>query len=127
MFYDHLLNLISNAEKEVIVATSSDGLSRKLEYMKSTFRKLKQSKVKIKIAAPLNTSKAKEAAKELSEFADVRDVDAKSRFVIVDGKELVFMVSDDKKTHESTEVSIWVNTPFFASALSNMFDSIWRK
>lgn len=125
--YDHMLNLLGNAEKEVIVATTADGLVRKLEYMKSTLRKLNQKKVKVKIAAPLSTERAKEAAKELGEIADVRDVDPNSRFVLVDGRELVFMVNHDKNTHEASDVGIWVNTPFFAGALKNMFNFIWNK
>lgn len=125
--YDHILNIMSNAEKDVLISTTTDGLVRKLEYMKSTFRKLKQNKVKIRIVAPLKNDKAKAAAKELSEFSEIRDIDAKSRFVIVDGKDLVFMVCDDKNTHENADVGIWVNTPFFASALSNLFESVWGK
>ncbi len=125
--YDHVLNLLTNAEKEVIIATTTDGISRKLEYMKTTLRKLKQHKINIKIAAPLNNEKAKLAAKELSEFADVRDVNVNARFVIVDEKDLVFMVSNDKNLHDSTDVGIWVTTPFFSNALRTMFNFVWEK
>ena len=51
----------------------------------------------------------------------------KARYVIVDGKEIVFMVKDDKDLHQSSDVGIWVSTPFFASAMKNMFDSLWKK
>ena len=125
--YDHILNLADNASKDVVIATTTDGLVRKLEYMKSTLRKLSNKKVKIKIAAPLKTDKAKEVARELSEFADVKDLDVNARFIIVDGKDLMFMVNNDKTTHESADVGIWVNTPFFAGALKAMFDSVWNK
>ena len=125
--YDHILNILGNAEKDVVIATTTEGLVRKLEYMKSTFRKLNSKKVKIKIAAPLKTDKSKEAAKELGDVAEVKDIDVNARFVIVDGKELVFMVNHDKNVHESSEVGIWVNTPFFSQALRTMFDTIWDK
>jgi len=125
--YDHILNLMTNSEKEVVISTTADGLIRKLEYMKSTFRKLKQHKISVKIAVPLKTDKVKEAAKELSEFAEIKDVNVNARFVIVDNKELVFMVSDDKNMHESSDIGIWVNTPFFATALRNLFDYVWDK
>ena len=124
--YDHILNLLSKAEKEVLIATTTEGLVRKMEYMKSAFRKLKQNKIKVRIAAPLKNEKAKAIAKELSEFADVKDVDAKSRFFVVDGKEIVFMVSDDKNLHESSEVGIWVNSQFFSNALTSLFESVWK-
>ena len=125
--YDHILNLMLNAKKDIIIATTTDGLTRKLDYMKNTLKKLKQHKVDVRIAAPLATDKAKAAAKELSAFADVRDVDVNARFVIVDGKDLVFMVSNDKNLHENSDVGIWVNTPFFANALNSMFEHLWTK
>jgi len=124
--YDHILNILGNAEKEVIISTTADGLVRKIEYMKSTLRKLKQNKVKIRIAAPLKSEKAKSAAKELGEFAEVRDLDMKSRFIIADNRDLVFMVANDKETHESADVGIWVNTPFFAGSLATMFENAWK-
>lgn len=121
--YDHILNLLGNAKKEVLIVTTGDGLARKLEYMKSTFRKLKQQKVDIKIAAPLKSDIAKNAAKELSELAKVYDINMNARFVLVDGKELVFMVKEDKNLHESADIGIWASTPFFAQALKDMFES----
>ncbi len=124
--YDHVLNLMANAEKDVLIVTTADGLTRKLEYMKSTLRKLKQHKINVKIAAPLKMERAKQAAKELAEYAEVKDLDLNARFVIIDNKDLIFMVINDKNTHESTDVGIWVNTPFFATALRSMVDSVWN-
>ena len=125
--YDQILNLVGNAERDVVIATTGEGLIRKMEYMKTTLRKLNQSKIKVKIAAPLKTDKARDAARELSEVAEVRDMDLNARFVIVDGKDLMFMVNNDKNVHESADVGIWVNTPFFSGALKNMFDTMWGK
>ena len=125
--YDHVLNLIDKAEKEVVIVTSADGLVRKVENLKTALKRLNSKRIKIKIAAPIKTEKAKEAAHELKDIAEVRDVDAGARFVLVDGKELMFMVSNDKTTHESSDVGIWVSTPFFGNALRNMFESVWNK
>ena len=124
--YDHILNLISNSEKEVIIVTTSEGLQRKLEYFKTTLRKMK-NKVNIKIAAPLKDQKTINAAKELSEYAKVKDIDINARFVIVDGKEIVFMVKNDKNMHESSDLGIWVSTEFFGNTLKDMFDNLWNK
>jgi len=124
--YTHMLNIMGDAEKEVLIATTAEGLIRKAEQMKGIFRKLSQNKIKIKIAAPLKSDKAKEAAKEIKEYAEVKDVDLNSRFIIVDGKDLLFLINSDKSTHESAEVAIWVNTPFFAGAMQGMFEGIWK-
>ena len=40
---------------------------------------------------------------------------ASTSFVIVDGKQMVFMVSN--QTTPDYEVAIWINSPFFVNAL----------
>ena len=42
------------------------------------------------------------------------------------GKEIIFMVMDDNEVHPTYDVGIWVNTPFFASALENLFELAWK-
>jgi len=125
--YNHILGLMSDAKSSVVIATTDDGLVRKVEYFKSTLRKLKQSKVNILIAAPLQDPRAKEASQELKEYAKVKSLDINSRFVVVDGKQAVFMINHDKNIHESADIGIWVNSPFFALSLKNMFDVVWNK
>jgi len=124
--YDHALSMIGNAEKEIIISTTDSGIVRKLEVFKTTLRKLKQNGVKIKIAAPLKTEKAKLAAKELSEYGKVKAVSSSARFFLVDNKDLLFMVSSDD-VHESADIGIWVTTPFFSAALSDMFNLSWNE
>ena len=35
------------------------------------------------------------------------------------------MVLDDKEVHPTYDIGIWVNTPFFASAMKEMFNMAW--
>ncbi|RLE46387.1 hypothetical protein DRJ22_02110, partial [Candidatus Woesearchaeota archaeon] len=124
--YSHLEMTIKNAQKSVTLMTTSQGLLRKVEALKPVFEKLKKKGVKIRIAAPL-TKETKSAVKEIGSVADVRNAaDARARFCIVDGKELVFMVLDDKDVHPTYDVGVWVNTPFFANALESMFNVAWK-
>jgi len=126
--YNHIESMLKDAEKSVTLMTTAQGLIRKTEAMKSVFAKLAKKGVKIRIAAPL-TKESKEAAKELSEFAEVRHIDEKdvnSRFCVVDGKQLTFMLMDDKDVHPTYDVGIWVNTMFFSNALESMFESKWK-
>lgn len=124
--YEQLISMISNAQKEVIIATTDSGFLRKAEALKPVLKKAKSHKVDIKIVAPLTTNEHKEVAKDLSEIVKVKDFAMASRFVIVDNKEMLMFLTDDSKTHESAEVGIWVNTPFFANSLSNMFNNLWN-
>src|SRR3989344_702553 len=123
--YNHLELTIRNAEESVNIATTSQGFLRKVEGLKPVFEKLKKRGVKVRIAAPL-TKASQQALKDISSVAEVRHTDTKSRFVVVDGKEVVFMVMDDAEVHPTYDVGIWVNSPFFASALNNMFDLTWK-
>lgn len=123
--YSHMELAIRNAQQSVTMMTTSQGLLRKVEGFKSLFERLKKKGVKVRIAAPL-TKDTKDALKEIADVAEVRHSDAKARFVIVDGKELIFMIMDDANVHPTYDVGIWVNTPFFAGALENMFNIAWK-
>ncbi len=123
--YNHLELTIRNAEESVNIMTTTQGLMRKIEGLKPTFEKLKKRGVKIRIAAPL-TKECASAVKDISGIAEVKNTDTKARFCVVDGKELVFMILDDKEVHPTYDVGIWVNTPFFAKALNNLFDMSWK-
>jgi len=124
--YNHLELTIRNAEKNVTIMTTSQGFLRKVEGLKPVFEKIKKKGVKVRIAAPIS-KESKNAVKELAGIAEVRHTnDIKARFCIVDGKEIVFMVLDDKEVHPTYDVGIWVNTPFFAQALDNLFGMAWN-
>lgn len=123
--YNHLELMIRNAESSVTMMTTAQGFVRKVEGLKPTFEKVKKRGVKIRIAAPL-TKDCMAAVKDISSVAEVRSTDSKARFCIIDGKELVFMVLDDQDVHPTYDVGVWVNTPFFASALEGLFEAAWK-
>ncbi|MBI3034505.1 TrmB family transcriptional regulator [Candidatus Woesearchaeota archaeon] len=122
--YNHLDLMIKNAEKSVTIMTTSQGLMRKIEGLKPTLEKVKKRGVKIRIAAPI-TKDTKSVINDIADVAEIRHTDGKARFCIIDGKELMFMVMDDNDVHPTYDVGIWVNTPFFASALENLFNQNW--
>jgi len=123
--YNHLELTMKNATESIVLQTTPQGLIRKAEALKPLFEKLKKRGVKIRVAAPL-TKETKNAVKELSSVAEVRHTNSRGRFCIVDSKEVVFMLLDDEKVHPTYDTGIWVNTPFFASSLNEMFDQTWK-
>ena len=123
--YNHLELTIKNAEESVCIMTTSQGFLRKVEGLKPIFEQMKKRGVKIRIAAPL-TKETKAAVKDISTVAEVRHTETNARFTIVDGKELIFMVLNDSEVHPTYDVGIWVNTPFFASALESLFELAWK-
>ncbi len=118
--YSHLGSMIQNAQKEIVIVTTADGLIRKADQLKSALKKAKQNKVKTTIIAPLKSDRAKAAAKELEEFATVKDAELNARFALVDNQEVLFMVNNDKEIHESVDTAIWTKSPFFASTLHTL-------
>ena len=124
--YDHLELITKNAQNSVTLMTSSEGFMRKMEALKPTFEKLKKKGVKIRIAAPM-TNETQNVAKEIEKFAEIRHTkDVNARFCIVDGKEITFMILDDKEVHPTYDSGIWVNSPYFAKAMESMFDVAWK-
>ncbi len=124
--YNHMELTISGAEKTVTIMTTSQGFLRKVEGLMPVFEKIAKRGVKIRLAAPL-TKETQAAAKIVSKVAEVRHTDSKARFCVVDGKELIFMLMDDKEVHPTYDIGIWINTPFFASALEELFELAWKE
>ena len=125
--YNHLDMLIRGAEKTVTLVTTADGLNRKMEALLPSFERAKKRGISIKIAAPIVPENLK-IAKDLSKFADVRDLSAsklQGRFAIVDANQLMFMLLDDKGVHPNYDVAVWLSTPYFAQALEGMFEQAW--
>ncbi len=124
--YAHLETLVKTANKSVTLMTTSKGLCRKAEALKPVLQKLSKKGVKVRIAAPI-TADCAHALKDLKGLAEVRHADnITSRFCVVDGKDLLFMVMHDKDVHPSYDIGVWVNTPYFASALEGMFNLAWK-
>lgn len=124
--YTHMELLIKGAKKSITFMTTSKGVIRKVEALKSELEKLAKKGVKIRVAAPVTKENAS-AISDILKFAEIRDnKNINARFCIIDSKELMFMVLNDEEVHPSYDVGVWVNTPFFATALDNLFDACWK-
>ena len=125
--YNHLDMMVRGAEKTLTLVTTADGLNRKLEILMPVLEKAKKRGVSIRIAAPIIPQNYK-IAKELSKVAEIRDSSKhglNGRFTVVDSKELMFMLLDDKTVHPNYDVAVWLSTDFFAKALEQMFEAAW--
>lgn len=124
--YDHFQLMLSSATDSVKIMTTEDGIINKSKILKQSFEKLKANSVKINILVPI-TQKNSKIIEELSEYAEIKNAKkTNSRFLVVDGKEVMFMLLPDTQVHPSYDVGVWVNTPFFAQSLNDMFDVIFE-
>src|SRR3989339_589647 len=105
----------------------------KEEFLSKLRRYFSLNLYEVKIWAAL-LSRGVSTAGELSDIAivprsrsyDILESLEKKGFAISDGKEVIFMVLDDKDVHPTYDIGIWVNTPFFASALEELFEAAWK-
>jgi len=123
--YDHLAGLMREAQKEVVISTTAAGLVRKADALKHVMRDLQKKGVKVRIAAPMNEESQK-AAKELMVVAEVRDSKLDSRFMIVDGKKMTFMLVSDKEVNSNYDSGVNVNSKFFVNSFQKMFENAWK-
>ena len=125
--YNHMETMLKGAEKTVYIMTSHEGLARKTEVLKKTLKKLADKGVSVKVLVPnaKGIEKHSEALKGIAEVRAVANMDA--RFVVVDDSHIMFMITDDKHVHPSYDVGVWVKTPYFAAALKEMFEQMWKR
>jgi HTH-type transcriptional regulator, sugar sensing transcriptional regulator len=124
--YDHLKTIVSNAESSVNIITTERGFLRKIDVLKNVLKKANARGVKVRIVAPLKELSF--VPKDILDSIDVRvaEENSRARFILVDGNELLFMLSDDQEVHEAYDMGVWVKTPYFTQALNQMFNLSWK-
>lgn len=124
---EQISSLMNEAKENIVMITTAEGLIRKGNLLKRNLKKLNEKKIKVRIVAPI-TKENYEMVKELSKFAEIRNTQRiDSRFMIVDGKKILFMLMNDKDVHSAYDAGIWVETPYFAGALGSFFNVVWDK
>jgi HTH-type transcriptional regulator, sugar sensing transcriptional regulator len=124
--YDHLNLMIKEAEQDIVIMTTEEGLSRKEDGLYRQLKKASERGVNVRIAAPL-TSKNASSQELFRTIATLKHIEhINGRFLIADGKQLTFMLTHDQETHPSYDIGVWVNTELFAQALTMLFDTVWN-
>lgn len=124
--YDHLAFLVKNAKKNVIIMTSKEGLSRKYEVLASHLKKAAGKGVEVKVSVGEGANK--DVLTEMAKFADVKsNKSIPARFCIVDNKDMLVFLTDDKKTHKSYDCAVWVEAPDFVNYFTGLFEREWKR
>ncbi len=125
--HDHIDLLIKDAEKSIYIVASISEINRLAEFHFASLKEAKGKGVKTRIAVEI-TPENHNAVKTLLEACDVRYMNhIKARFYIIDGEEVLFMLLPEEEVHPTYDTGIWVHSPFFASALQDLFDHAWDK
>ena len=125
--YAHLETMVKKANKSITLVTTSKGILRKVDALSPSLQKLAKKGVKIKVAAP-KSEENKQTLTDISKIAEIKEIKGvDARFCVVDGNEIMFMMMHDDEVHPSYDIGIWVNTPYFASAMENLLNLNWKK
>ncbi len=116
--YGHIKELLENAREQAIICTSVQEIINKARFFSSLFDRLKKSGIKLKIALSGDEKEIKKINTKFKIEAKALNIDA--RFYIADNDQVLFAISKGGLPDE--ELAIWLNTPFFTTALSFMFD-----
>ncbi len=117
--YNHIGNMISRAEKNICISTTPTEFNELIRKLMPLFEKISRKNINIKIICQIGRDN-KKVADMASRFASIKNTIVKSRFVIIDGKEIIFMVLDDDEVNSTYDVGIWANTPL-VKILENSF------
>ncbi len=119
--YNHIEAMIKSAKKSINIISTEEGVRRKLDHFSHLFSKLSENNILVRIIAPLNKQKTPSKNVEIKVKNNIS-----SRFIIIDNKELIFMIVDDIKTHSSYDLGIWITAPFLVNSFEGIFNHIWK-
>lgn len=123
--YEHLMTMVKNAQKSITLMTTKEGLERK-EFLYAPLKKASQRGIKIKIAVPTN-GLDKELLDKFSKIAEVKNAKNSTRFCVIDNKELLLMLTDDKKTNKDYDCGVWIDADYFVNYFAKLFENEWKE
>ncbi|MBI1978445.1 MAG: TrmB family transcriptional regulator [Candidatus Aenigmarchaeota archaeon] len=117
------------ANKRINVVTTAEGLDELFENHYNDLKRAVERGVKVQVAVT-GLDKSTEAVKGLSNLAEVRSLNSKDlpiagRFAVVDGKEIVFSLTDHK-VHDTQHMAFWSKSEHAAAnLLEPVFKMVW--
>jgi len=113
-----LRELIQNAQKEVFICTSVSDFEDKSRVLIPTLEQAAKNNIKIKLALSGSPEKVRKISSKFN--LKTYNTNSEARLYIADKKEVLFMITS---ANAEEEISIWLNSPFFAESLKGMVES----
>ena len=116
----NIKDLFSKAKSSIAVVSTVEDMERSVKLLKSYMQNFSKKSIKVIFYSVSNKSLLKKLENvEHVEYA------ANTTFATIDGKEMLFMVSN-KNAAPDYEVAIWIESPFFVNAVNVLFEGSLR-
>jgi len=112
----YIKDMLSKAKSSAHIVANQQNVERMVKLLKGFTQNFGKKGVKAKLYSPFN----KDILKKLQSIEHA-DHNANSCFATVDGKEMIFMVSNTDVAPDY-EVAIWIISPFFVNAVNVLFE-----
>lgn len=125
-----LTSMFKEAAKKINIVTTPEGLNELFSTHFNDLKRASEKGVKIQIATA-GTEKCADSIKAFSDIAEIRNLDQKEvpvagRFAVVDGKELVFSLTDSK-VHSTQDMAFWSRSEHAAGdVMEPLFKVVWN-
>ena len=122
--YHHVREMLENSSKEIMIIETADKMEDKSRIFNGLFDRLKKANVKVKVA--LNGSDPQ--IKKINSRFGIKAIktELSARFFISDKKQALLIVNNTSNPNEE-EIALWLNSEFFVSALSYLFETAFGK
>lgn len=123
--HEHLITMVKNAKKEVTLVLSKEGAERKFDLLAGYLRRAGKAGVGVRVCLPKDANK--DIIEGFSRIATVKQhKNHQARFCLVDGKDMLMFLTDDKKVHKSYDCAVWVEAPYFVDYFASLFEKEWQ-
>lgn len=125
-------SMFKDASKKINILTTPEGLNEIFSTHYESLKKAKDKGVNIKIATTAD-ERSSDAVKNLSGIAEIRNINSKEtpltgRFAVIDGKEIVFSLTDHKDVHATQDMAFWSRSEHAAGdVLEPLFNLVWER
>lgn len=121
----HIGKLLRTAAKDIEMLLTPKEFKFIMKAQGANLLRAAERGVAIKIAGPF-TDAEKAVIKDARAFAKVKIVKKISaRIFMVDQKEVIFSLFPSGEVHNLFDVAVWVESPYFAKAISTLFNHVW--
>ena len=110
-------DMIPKAKSGIVVVSTSQHLERVVKLLKNSMPNFAKKGIRVRLYSPYS----KPALKKLQNVEHV-EYTPSTTFVTIDGKEMMFMVSNDSVAPDY-EVAVWIDSPFFVNAVNVLFET----